>query len=98
MSERLKGMNYAALKIIQHEKGEGKFIVSSGYWHTSSVQFSNGQAIPGLSDLLGLPSVVIRDATAEYPKGNHTNYTESASIGVFGFWQHKQTFDHYYSV
>ena len=65
---RLIAMNYAATQIIQHEKGEGKFIALMGAAHGSKVEYiDQGLSVPGVADLLGIPFIVILDADIHNP-------------------------------
>ena len=51
---RYKSMNFVANTIIQREKKEGKFIALMGSGHAGCTQ-----GVPGVSNLLAIPSVVV---------------------------------------
>lgn len=55
-ADRLIAFNYVARQIINHEKGEGKFITVLGSVHLTSLY--NG-AISGVSELTGTPGIEI---------------------------------------
>jgi hypothetical protein len=55
--DRMYGLNYQALQIIQKEKGKDKYIVFVGSAHVSK-----SYGVPGLSEILNLPNLVISDA------------------------------------
>jgi hypothetical protein len=61
---RLQAMNYAAFAIIRHEKGKGKYLVLTGAYH-GSTQTIGDKTIPGLSELLQCPYMLIGDRTGE---------------------------------
>lgn len=58
--DRCRGMNVPAKEIIEQEKGEGKFIALVGSGHVS---YWND--IAGLSELCGVPAMVISDKEKE---------------------------------
>jgi hypothetical protein len=53
-ASRMIGMNYSAKKIIEREKGEGKYVALVGNTHTST-----HKNVPGMSELLGVPNLLI---------------------------------------
>lgn len=55
-TQRMAGMNYVAAKIINREKGDQKFIALVGRDHLT---YTREHRVPGLSELLQLPSVFI---------------------------------------
>jgi len=55
--KRLQTMNFVAQKIINREKGDGKFLVLTGSLHAETAQ-----GIAGLSQILRCPNVVILDS------------------------------------
>lgn len=63
--DRCLGMNYQAYEIIQKEKDEGKFIVFTGGAHLS--QMAN---VPGLSEILNSPNILISDQTTSSIKSD----------------------------
>lgn len=58
---RLKAMNYVAKKIIDHEKGSGKYIALMGRNHATTYRYKNKYNVPGMSSLLQCPCLVVED-------------------------------------
>lgn len=54
---RIMGFNSVATKIIEREKGDGKYLVLVGNGHVAKFK-----GIPGMSSLLGVPGMVIFDS------------------------------------
>lgn len=54
VKNRMTGMNYSAKQIIEKEKGEGKYVVLVGNAHAST-----HENVPGLSELIGVPNLLI---------------------------------------
>jgi hypothetical protein len=54
--DRYKTMNYQVNKIIDTEKGQGKWIAFVGSAHSTTCK-----EIPGISELLDVPSIVVED-------------------------------------
>ena len=50
-------MNFVAQQIIERERGDGKFIALMGYAHADTME-----GVPGMSQILGCPNVLIRDS------------------------------------
>lgn len=65
-------MNYIAMQIINKEKGEGKFVVLTGSAHVTVFN----ESVPGLSEILGCPNLVIAKKLHEAPscKRNDMGY------------------------
>lgn len=68
--ERIRGMNYAAQKIIQYEQGDGKCIILLGGAHAPTLVSSSNYSIPGIADLLQSPYIMIQDNDNGTSKGS----------------------------
>ncbi len=80
---RLKAMNYVAQKIIQHEKGDGKYLVLLGVAHGSQTRHpaDTGLPPPGVATLLQIPFFAIEDSESgdEFAKANAPIITAAGS-------------------
>ena len=64
LSKRLMAMNFRAAQLVEAYKGRGKYIIFAGGKHTTLCD-----GIPGLSQLTGCPSILIRDAQCKGEAG-----------------------------
>ncbi len=72
--ERLLAFNYTAKQIIEAERGDGKYLVYTGAAHGI-----DALGVPGLGTLLGIPTLLIKDAQGTefraMVKGYETTFT-----------------------
>lgn len=59
-ANRYKGMNYTASKIIERERGNGKYVALVGSAHSSTCE-----GVPGMREILNCPSLVIEDSSQD---------------------------------
>jgi hypothetical protein len=82
LEERVSKMNYVAKKIIDHEKGSGKYVALMGAAHGS--RYNAG--VPGVAELLQCPLILIEDLksgeTAETIQVNLRDYQPEENISL----------------
>jgi hypothetical protein len=79
VNKRYKPMNYLAVQKIQQEKCDGKWIAFVGSAHTATCS-----GVPGISDILGVPSVVVQDLREDI-----TRDSEGIVTNVYDFKEEK---------
>lgn len=68
LEKRILGLNYTAKQIMNKEIGQGKAVILTGADHGSTLKNSN---VPGLSELMQWPFIIISDASKYKPPGAH---------------------------
>lgn len=77
-AERMKGMNFAAQEIIRKEARTGKWMALMGNAHIGTMY-----GVPGVSEIMGVPSIDISDHTAEQTEvsfGTSSRQVESQTL------------------
>lgn len=72
--DRVKGMNFVSQEIIQKEQRAGKYLILCGFDHAGT---SSKTKIPGLNEILAIPTICIMDKnkkSSDYVKETRTEF------------------------